>query len=149
MTEPTQIAQGPEQAIAAPSTKVLGPFGRPIKQIDLNEIRKLAALGMPQHLICEGLGISTDTFQRRCKSDAAFAEAFKDGLHSRRVKVLKSLADGMDKSFIPAIFMAKQPHILGFQDVQRKEYGGEIKLTIERQVLTEKEPAIEIEAEKV
>ena len=92
---------------------------------------------MPQALIAEGLGISVDTLARLRNTSPPFADALKRGIHARRMRVLRTLDSGMDKSFIPAIFEAKQPHILGFQDVQTRQHIGEIRIVIEERVLHE------------
>ena len=104
-------------------------------KIDLVRVEELAALGMPQQFIADDLGISRATFQRWVQGNKAFESAYKRGIAQRRVKILTSLSDGMEKSFIPAIFLAKQPHLLGFQDVQQRQVTGELKLVIEERIL--------------
>lgn len=48
-------------------------------EIDLNRVEALAGRGLNQRQICDALGISEDTFTRRKKDSADFAESFKKG----------------------------------------------------------------------
>lgn len=108
------------------------------KAIDIAEVERLASLGMPLGFIAKAVGVCADTMTNRLKERSSdVSEAYENGIHQARVSVLQSLKTGMEKSFIPAIFLAKQPHILGFQDVQTKQHVGEIKLVIEERVIHE------------
>ena len=131
----TLPAQSEDQTPARQGHSNLG-FRKPV---NLAEVERLASLGMPKSYMAPLLGISHDTLTARLKDGTVseFAAAYESGLHAHRVAVLESLNKGMEKSFIPAIFLAKQPHILGFQDVQRQEVGGEVKIVVEQRILHE------------
>lgn len=139
-----------ESAIATQPEKKHAPQWGWRKPMDMAEVERLAGLGMPLSFIAQAVGVSYDTLNRRVKEEHSdFAKAYQSGAHSSRVKVLESLAKGMEKSFIPAIFLAKQPHILGFQDVQQRQVSGEIKLVLEERVLHEPKQISAVEAEDV
>lgn len=71
-----------KKASETPRNKV----GRPPKQIDLNQVKQLAALQCTDVEICSVLGVSVDTFARR-KADPDFAEAISAGKEMGKVSL--------------------------------------------------------------
>lgn len=63
-----------KKAVDTPKNK----GGRPPKQIDLDQVKQLAALQCTDWEICSVLGISQDTFARR-KADPEFAQMMEQG----------------------------------------------------------------------
>lgn len=71
-----------KKAVDTPKNK----GGRPPKQIDLNQVKQLAALQCTDSEICSVLGVSQDTFARR-KADPEFAQAIVDGKEMGKVSL--------------------------------------------------------------
>lgn len=63
--------------------------GRPMKEIDLNEVARLAGLGLTREQIAALLNISLPTLYSRQKEDPAFAEAMKSG-RAKSLEVVSS-----------------------------------------------------------
>lgn len=52
---------------------------KPRKEIDLDEVERLASLGLTREQIALSLGVSTSTLYNRLRDDEEFAEAVKRG----------------------------------------------------------------------
>ena len=52
-------------------------IGRPKKEIDLEELKKLASIQCTVEEICSIMEVSKDTFYTRLKEDEAFSDAYK------------------------------------------------------------------------
>lgn len=124
-------------------------MGRPpvTDSIDLAEVTRLAALGMNQAMIAEGLGIGTTSWFKAKANNAEFAAAYKRGIHKARIQVLQRLHAAADKNFAVPMFMSKQPHLLGFSDQQPVAgIGGKLEIVVTHKVMgaEEQAPAIDI-----
>lgn len=64
-------------------------MGRPKLNIDLDEVRRLAGLGLLNWQIAQSIGVSVDTLQRRFREDAALEEAIRQ----KRADLLTEVTD--------------------------------------------------------
>lgn len=80
--------------------------GRPPKQIDLNQVKQLAALQCTDSEIRSVLGVSKDTFIRR-KADPEFAQAIADGKEMGKVSLRRMQWNLAKNSTAMLIFMGK------------------------------------------
>ncbi len=95
---------------------VQNKLGRPFRIFDLEEIKKLAALGCTDEEIADFVDTSSKTIERRKKDEPDFCRAYKKGRadlkQSLRRTLLKRATD--DNSPAAAIFLAK--NLLGMRD---------------------------------
>ena len=111
--------------------------GQP-KLIDYRKVEKLASLGMPKKYVAEGLGISAGQMNAiengskdhvRGLDSTAFNAAFQRGIAKARVRTLKTIKKHSVKNFVPAMFMLKQQHMMGFSDnAQEVRHSGNVTI---------------------
>ena len=101
----------------------MGKRGPKPKQVDPNDVEKLARKGHQQNDIAAQLGVSNDTYYERIKENPDIAEAYKKGREAflefirktRSERVLEALDDLiMQRNPAAVIFAAKT--ILGLQE---------------------------------
>ena len=116
-----------------------------IRNIDLDEVRRLASQGLPKALIAKGLGIDERTLQRIQAGEhdwidaESFVSAIEQGQHDHRMAVLSTLNDlAINKrNLIASIFLSKQREVLGFTDrPEDTRISGEIKLTVTTRLIS-------------
>ena len=78
-------------------------MARPKIKIDLAQVEDLAAKGLTQKQICQCVGISEDTLQRRKRGSAVFAASMEKGKLSARIVVSNALYDQCRKGNVAAI----------------------------------------------
>ena len=96
---------------------------KPKIQIDLEEVEKLAALGLSREQIADGLGISASTFYARQRESKDFAEAVKRGEAKGVGVVASALMKQIKEGNVTAmIFYLKAK--AGWRDINRTELTG-------------------------
>lgn len=109
--------------------------GRPRIEIDLKRVEELAALGLTQARIAEGLGVSEQTISDRVNGDnPGFSDAIKRGhfqwSETLAEKVAVRLKTGGRDADNLLMFSTKQYHGLGWMDERSVRHSGRIEHTI-------------------
>ena len=108
--------------------------GRPRIEIDLKRVEELAALGLTQARIAEGLGINERTIQNRKSDDEdgfiEFIHAVKRGNFKWSQQVASEIDKNRKKVPILAMMSAQQTHGLGWADNRFVRHSGQIEHTI-------------------
>ena len=78
-------------------------MARPKIKIDLAQVEDLAAKGLTQKQICQCVGISEDTLQRRKRDSAVFAASMERGKVRGRVEVANKLFEACIRGNVAAI----------------------------------------------
>ncbi len=83
-------------------------MGRKLIEIDLNEVEKLAAIGLNESQVADALGISVPTLERRKKDSEDFVSALKRGKAKGIAKVANNLFEQSKNGQVSAgIFFMK------------------------------------------
>ncbi len=83
-------------------------MGRKLSEIDLNEVEKLAAIGLNESQVADALGISVPTLERRKKDSEDFVSALKRGKAKGIAKVANNLFEQSKNGQVSAgIFFMK------------------------------------------
>ena len=99
------------------------------KEIDLDQVERLAAQGLSQEQIGHCLGIHRDTVTRRKKSDAEFAEALKRGQSKGIEQVANALFESAKAGNTTAqIFFLKNRDPEKWSDKQQADVRGTFEL---------------------
>ena len=95
-------------------------MGRKKIQIDIDEVEKLASIGLNEQQIADYIGISTDTMGRRKVDDKNFAECINRGKAKGIATVAKNLfQQSADGNVSAGIFFMKNR--AGWKDKQEVE----------------------------
>ena len=116
-----------------------------IDKIDLGRITEAYAKGANHKLVAKILKVSESYWAAVRNGQVSLEgvdyskllEAIEKGEAEIGNKVLANLIAQSEKQAIPALFLAKQEHILGFRDEKKVEVGGEITIKLERSVAGE------------
>jgi transposase len=84
-------------------------------EIDLNEVQRLAGLGLSQSEIAASLDISVDTLSRRKKEFAEFADALKRGKAKAKSEIANKLFTEAKNGNITAIIWIEKTRF-GFSE---------------------------------
>lgn len=101
--------------------------GRKPILIDLDEVKRLAGLGLSEAQICTSLGISEDTLGRRKKDSADFADALKSGKVAAQVTVGTELMKLIKKGNLGAISWYEKTR-LGYSEKVQTEHSGKLEI---------------------
>lgn len=91
-------------------------------EIDLEEVERLAALGLSQADICAEIGISEDTLGRRKKDSADFADALKRGKASAKKEISNKLFELARGGDLGAIIWIEKSRF-GYSDKMKLDQG--------------------------
>ncbi len=101
-------------------------IGRPIKPIDLDKVFALSSIFCTQEEIAANLDISVS----KLKASLPFLAAYKKGMEHGRSSLRSTLFRHSKENFAAAIFLSKQPGILGYTDRQINEQSGQITFKV-------------------
>jgi hypothetical protein len=95
------------------------------KEIDLNEVERLAGLGLSHEQICTSMDISPATFYRRKQESERFESAIKRGKAASQTIVANKLFELSRKGNLGAIIWWEKTR-LGYSDSVKNEHSGSI-----------------------
>jgi hypothetical protein len=101
------------------------------KQIDLDELYRMAMIGLSEEQIAASLGISVATMGRRKKDDETFAETLKAGKAAGIGKVTNALFKGAvegDKTAAQIFFLKNRAK---WSDRQEVEHSGTVGVDVQ------------------
>lgn len=101
------------------------------KEVSLDELYRLAMIGLTEAQIAASLGISTPTFERRKKDDEQFLRTLKEGKAAGIGKVTNALFKGAvdgDKTAAQIFFLKNRAK---WSDRQEVEHSGAVGLEVQ------------------
>lgn len=105
-------------------------MARPKIEIDLAQVEDLAAKGLTQKQICQSVGISEDTLQRRKRDSAVFAASMERGKVRGRVEVANRLFEACKRGNVAAIIWYEKTRCGRAEPVEhRGPNGGPIQIS--------------------
>lgn len=119
------------KAAAKPAARRRGGPGRPKKELNATEVRKLAELGCTHEEMAGFFGVSTDTIARRLKDDDEIRVAYEYGTADVRISLRRhQIAAAKNGNAAVLIWLGKQ--LLNQKDKIEAEVGELPTLVITR-----------------
>lgn len=128
------LVSTPSKKTPAPAPAARPP-GRPRITLDPATVTDYAARGFTLEQIADGAGASKGTLRERIQNDPEIREAYKVGRFQAQATALAELNSHAEKWGPASIFKVK--NLLDWKDRPAESISGEIRITIERQILGE------------
>lgn len=102
--------------------------GRPQKEINLDQLAALRAIGATDTEISAFFGVSHDVLDRRKKSDPEFLEVYEESFSKFKLSLRRNLLKLSETNASAAIFLAK--NVLGMRDDMGMRHEGGIVIKV-------------------
>lgn len=91
--------------------------GRPAIKLDIEEIERLAGIGLTDEEICYAVGVSHQTFYKNKRNSAVFAEAIKRGKATAKSRIGKRIFEKAEAGDTTALIWVEKSRY-GYTDKQ-------------------------------